>query len=161
MAAHGPLMVPHIAKSARGYDRRPVVRPCNVSAPCEMLENTRANRPHADSRRACALPTSMITASVSKPRDNWPESVYEFGAWLKAHPAVLRVKLPLAIYERYSSELALSARFIPGTQCGYDRGFFTWRMVAAAFNEHAWPHRYKLFPRRIAKSYTQRLWIAS
>jgi hypothetical protein len=65
MAAHGPRMVPRIAKSARGYDRRPVVRPCNVSEPHEMLENTRANRPHADSRRACALPISMITLSAT------------------------------------------------------------------------------------------------
>jgi hypothetical protein len=75
-----------------------------------------------------------------------PESVYEFGAWLKAHPWVKRVKLDTATFERYVSHMEADARLLP--ESGYPVEFFTWRSRVAAITDHAWPHRREIWPER-------------
>lgn len=35
----------------------------------------------------------------------FPDSVYEFGNWLKAHPCVKRVRLDNRTFERYLSQI--------------------------------------------------------
>lgn len=74
----------------------------------------------------------------------FPESVYDFGAQLKAHPWVKRVKLDDATFERYTLQVMSDGRHLP-TPADL-RPVLTWRMRAAMVPESHWQHRRGLFP---------------
>jgi hypothetical protein len=80
----------------------------------------------------------------------FPESVYELGEWLKAHPLVKRVKLPNGTFARYMSEVGASVRITPS----YDpltpvAPVLMWRHQQAMIPESDWHRRELLFPARI------------
>ena len=75
----------------------------------------------------------------------FPASVYAFGAWLLAHPAVVRVKLDAATLDTYQTELDQVARVFGGHPA-WHRPMFTWRGRQAAIATNAWHYRHALFP---------------
>jgi hypothetical protein len=79
--------------------------------------------------------------------DSFPESVYEFGAWLKAHPWVTRVRVPLDTFERYCLQLDANAMVV--TKTPWPSYHFTWRHKVAAIVDHAWPHRREIWPSHV------------
>lgn len=74
----------------------------------------------------------------------YPESVYEFGAWLKAHPWVKRVRLDVDTFERYVFEVSADARSSDPNEPLHP--ILTWRMKVAMIRADAWYRREALFP---------------
>lgn len=75
----------------------------------------------------------------------FPHSVFDFGAWLRAHPWVKRVKVPASDFARYVGQLEADLRItseLPTTLLPC----FTWRRVQAAILDSAWRQRRALFP---------------
>lgn len=81
---------------------------------------------------------------------NYPQSVYEFGNWLKAHPWIKRVKLPDVVWERYAAQVSLDSRVTPSDGAPLDP-VITWRFRQAMITERAWPFREGLFPARMCR----------
>lgn len=76
----------------------------------------------------------------------FPDSVYEFGDWLKAHPWVKRVKLPDAVFTDYMAQASANARITQ--EAGYINPVLTWRFKQAMIPAFAWSQREGLFPAR-------------
>lgn len=79
----------------------------------------------------------------------FPESVYEFGDWLKAHPWVKRVKVPDVVWKRYITQITANQRLT----ASYDPHapidpVITWRFKQAMIPAFAWNRREGLFPSR-------------
>lgn len=83
----------------------------------------------------------------------FPQSVYEFGDWLVAHPYVTRVRLDVPTFARYLAELDGDLRFgaylisepIASRLTPLDR-YFTWRNSQAVFHDYSWADRRSLWP---------------
>ena len=78
----------------------------------------------------------------------YPDDVYEFGAWLKAHPWVKRVKLDADTFTRYYAQIEADSRFGGHSGLGPDP-FFLWRSRVAAILDRAWAHRREIWPERM------------
>lgn len=76
-----------------------------------------------------------------------PVSVYDFGAWLVAHPWIKRVKLPDVIFERYIGQVADDARYgASGFGDPWRLPVLIWRRRQAMIPVSQWWRRDALFP---------------
>ena len=80
-------------------------------------------------------------------KDPYPESVFDFGLWLKAHPWIVRVRLDVETFERYVLQLESNSRPLPESGA-WPVEFFTWRYRVAVILDRAWSHRRILWPER-------------
>ena len=78
---------------------------------------------------------------------SFPESVYEFGDFLVAHPWIVRVKLDRDTMVRYLAELSCD-QFMPFGREPVVDYYFTWKRRVACILADKWPHRYDIWPPR-------------
>lgn len=90
------------------------------------------------------VPVLWVDRHAGVRMSEYPASVYEFGAWLRAHPAVKRVKLDNDTFRRYMTEVELSARYL--SEAAVFHPVLMWRGVQAIIPASDWHRREWLFP---------------
>jgi hypothetical protein len=78
----------------------------------------------------------------------YPDSVYEMGAWLKAHPWVKRVKVDTETFWAYITEAQVNQRINYSPE-SHTFPVLMWRHQQAMIPESDWYRREALFPARI------------